>query len=164
MRFAGNANVAELSDLLKDESERCVVIVAAAFFDETLARILGDTNERSFYARIEDGRDYAILTQLECDDLHEVRNLRNIFAHNLRAATFDCTATAVVESMNVWQVGSKHIQKYQQLFPGARERFLYVIGMIAFRLQRRPKAASKIGALPEPPFRDISAWPPVTGF
>ncbi len=55
MRFKGDVNVEALSDLLKDESDRCVVIVAAAFFDETLARLLGDRTDQPLNSRINDG-------------------------------------------------------------------------------------------------------------
>lgn len=116
MRFAGNASIEELSDLLKDESDRCVVIVAAAFFDETLARILGDTSDRSFSSRIDDARDYGVLTAHEHNDLHEIRRLRNGFAHNLRAAEFDVSAASAVESLEVWRNGSAHVPKYRQIF------------------------------------------------
>jgi hypothetical protein len=164
MRFQGHPNVEELSDLLKNESDRCVVIVAAAFFDETLAGLLGDTTDRAFNARIGDARDYGILTQNEHDDLHIIRRLRNRFAHNLRAATFDATAIAEVEGMATWRTAASAIERYRTLFPGSRERFLYAAGMIAFRLQHRGRPAPRIGPLSEPPMTDLIAWPPVISF
>jgi hypothetical protein len=56
IEYKGNKSVEELSGLLKEESPRGVVIVAAAFFDDTLARLLGDKKERSFFDRISDAR------------------------------------------------------------------------------------------------------------
>jgi hypothetical protein len=80
MEFKGNAWVEEFSSYLKGESARCIAIVAAAFFDETLGSLLGDTKERSFQVRINDARGYGLLTQNEFCDLNAIRCLRNRFA------------------------------------------------------------------------------------
>jgi hypothetical protein len=163
MRFQGHANVEELSELLKNESDRCIVIVAAAFFDETLARLLGDTTDRSLYARINDALGRGILTQNEHDDLDKVRSLRNRFAHNLRAAAFDANACSDVESMATWKIASSAKPQYEDLFPGIRDRFLYVVAIIAFRLQHR-LVPPPLGPLLEPPITDVGAWPPVVSY
>ena len=62
VEYKGDKNVEELSSLLKDESPRCLAIVGAAFFDETLARLLGDTQDRTLHKRIQDAFDYGLLT------------------------------------------------------------------------------------------------------
>ena len=54
VEFKGNPNLEQLSSHLAGESPRCAVIVSAAYFDVTLASMLGDTKDRSFYARIDD--------------------------------------------------------------------------------------------------------------
>jgi len=162
MRFKGHTNAEELSDFLKNESDRCVVIVAAAFFDETLGRLLGERTERPLNSRINDARDYGILSQDEHDDLHKIRQLRNQFAHNLRAAAFDTNVCAAVESMAIWKTASSQIVRYVDLFRNPRDRFLYVVGVIAFRLQHRQSVPPRVGPLPEPPITDIHSWPPVT--
>jgi hypothetical protein len=51
MEYKGHQSVEELSEFVTGESPRCVVIVSAAFFDETLPSLLGDTNDRAFDAR-----------------------------------------------------------------------------------------------------------------
>ena len=48
MEYKGHPGVEELSSLLRGESLRCAVIVAAAFFDESLKALLADTKDRSF--------------------------------------------------------------------------------------------------------------------
>jgi len=52
MEYKGHPGVEELSSLLRGESPRCAVIVAAAFFDERLKSLLADTTDSSFSARI----------------------------------------------------------------------------------------------------------------
>src|SRR5262249_52269534 len=160
--FKGNTVVEEFSSFLKHESPRCTAIVSAAFFDETLGRLLGDTRDRSFHDRIEDARDFGLLTLNEHHDLHVLRQLRNTFAHDLRAKAFDTTVTNKVESLELWRVASSELPNYTTLFPTPEERLVYVAGIIAFRLQRRAKVVAKPGPWPEPPITDVSAWPPVT--
>ena len=162
MDYKGHDSVEELSALLKDESPRCLVIVSAAFFDETLGVLLGDTRERSFHAKIEDAREFALLTLNEHRDLHELRQLRNSFAHDLRARSFDATTIQRIERLETWKTASAQIRQYLALFPTAQERLLYVVGIIAFRLQHRTRATTRTGALDEPPLTDIGSWPPVT--
>ena len=162
MEFKGNTVVEEFSCLLKSESQRGITIVVAAFFDERLGRLLGDTRNCSLYHRIEDARDFGLLTLNEHHDLHVLRELRNTFAHDLRAREFDTAATNKVESLELWRVASSEFPPYTDRFPTPEERLLYVAGVIAIRLQHRSKAVSKPGPLPEPPIEDTDAWPPVT--
>jgi len=161
MEYKGNANVEEFSGFLKGESPRCAVIVAAAFVDETLGTLLGDTKDRSFFDRIGDGRDWALLTQDEHDDLHVLRKLRNAFAHDLRVRDFDATSTADVDALKLWQTASSALP-YDRVIHDPLTKLLYVVGVVAFRLQRRTKAGAKTGPLPEPSIMDITSWPPVT--
>jgi hypothetical protein len=163
IEYKGNKSVEELSGLLKEESPRGVVIVAAAFFDDTLARLLGDKKERSFFDRISDARDWGLLTQHEHDDLQSLRGLRNKFAHDIRVNSFDNGAGKVIEAMNMWSTVSRTQPAYLRLFPRLHQRLLYTVGIIAFRLQHRAQLPAKPGPLPEPDFiYDAHAWPPVT--
>lgn len=161
MEYKGNSNVEELSALLKDESPRCAVIVSAAFFDETLGDKLGDTTERPFAARIDDAFNWALLTPNERDDLHTLRKLRNKFAHDLRVKDFDAASAAIVASLKLWQTASTALP-ISEVIKTTLHQLLYVVGIIAFRLQRRTK--QQVGPLPEPPVADIDEWPPVTNF
>lgn len=161
MEFRGQKNVEELSKLLRDESPRCAVIVAAAFFDETLARLLGDTSERSFYVRIEDALLWGLLTQNERDDLHAVRKLRNAFAHDLRVSDFDKASTVQVDCLKLWVTASQGLPLHR-VIQSTMQKLLYVVGVIGFRLQHRTKPSNQCGPLPEPGIRDVDAWPPVT--
>jgi hypothetical protein len=91
-----------------------------------------------------------------------LRQLRNSFAHDLAANVFGPDATNKVESLKLWKLASSELPDYTTLLPTAAERLLYVAGVIAFRLQRRAKAVTKPGPLPEPLITDPIAWPPVT--
>ena len=160
MKFKGNTVVEEFSSILEGESPRGVAVVCAAFFDETLGRLLGDKKERAFYNRIVDASDFGLLTRDEHHDLNVLRELRNHFAHNLRAKTFDAKATAKVDSLKLWRTASSQLLSYTKLFPTVQDRLLYVAAVIAFRLQKRSKVVKKPGPLPEPTITDTKAWPP----
>jgi hypothetical protein len=137
------------------------VIVTAAFFDETFRAMLGDTKERPFASRIDDAKNWGLLTQDEHDDLHTLRELRNDFAHDLRIKDFDATSSAKVASLKLWTTASGALP-FKRVVQTTLHELLYVVGVIGFRLQHRTKPATRSGALPEPPILDTSAWPPVT--
>jgi hypothetical protein len=159
MRFKGSPEFEEFWSLLEDESPRGLTIVVAAFFDEKLGALLGQPRG-SFDSRINNALAIGLLTQNEYDDLHEIRKLRNAFAHNLRAKDFDAAKTEQVNSLKTWEIAASELPDYADLFPAAKDRLLYVAAVFTTRLNHRtPKA---IGPLPEPQFLDTAAWPPVT--
>ena len=160
MEYKGHPGVEELSSYLVAESPRCAVIVAAAFFDETLKALLADTKERSFSARIKDALEWGLLTQSEHDDLDVLRDLRNGFAHDLRVKDFDGTSEARVEAMRTWRTASD-ARSLDRVIQTPLNRLLFVVGVIAFRLQKRTKPSSKSGARPEPSIMDTKEWPQV---
>jgi hypothetical protein len=161
MEYHGHPEVEELSDYLKDESDRCAVIFAVAFFDETLAALLGDTNERSFHERLKEALAWGLLSQNEHDDLQILRILRNEFAHDLRSKTLDANAVSLVEKLKTWQIGSS-ARSLERAISAPRYKLQFVVGTIAFRLQRRSKPSTKAGPLAEPDILDFGSWPPVT--
>jgi hypothetical protein len=161
MEFVGQGSVEEFSGLLKGESSRCSAIVAAAFFDETLGRLLSDSKNRSFHRRIELSLEFGLLTKDEHADLHAIRSIRNDFAHDLRKVDFDPDIESRVDAMRLLTSALDAIPGRLKLLPTPKDRFLYVAGVIAFRLQRRTKPAEKTGALPEPELWDTRAWPPL---
>lgn len=161
VQFKGHPNVEELSDLLKEESSRCAVIVSAAFFDDTLATLMEDTVERSFFVRINDALAWGLLTQNEHDDLHTLRKLRNDFAHDLRVKDFDANASATVAALNLWTTASSALS-LGRVITTTLEQLLYVVGVIAFRLQHRTKPTAKTGPITEPPIMNVGEWPLVT--
>jgi hypothetical protein len=161
VNFEGQPDVKELSDLLKDESPRCAVIVAAAFFDQTLRKSLGETkDQKSFAQRVKAALEWGLLTQDEHDDLDVLRKMRNDFAHDLRVQDFDTTAEASVNALKIWTTAS-NARPLDRDIQTPLDRLLFVVGVIAFRLQRRKKSPSKVNALPEPELTDWGAWPPV---
>lgn len=160
MEAKGDKNVEELWSFLKGESPRCLAIVGAAFFDETLGRLLRDKRERSLHDRINDALKWGLLSPNEHKDLHTIRELRNDFAHNLRNNSFGADRSAIVDSLKTWQVACGTWQKFPKLCQDATRRLLYVMGVIAFRLQKRSKPT--ITPRPEPDVSDIGEWPPIT--
>jgi hypothetical protein len=161
VEYKGHPGVEELSSHLGAESPRCAVIVAAAFFDETLKALLADTKERSFSARIKDALEWGLLSQNEHDDLHLLRDLRNGFAHDLRIKDFDGTSQAKVEAMMTWRIASD-AWPLDRVIQTPLDRLLFVVGAIASRLHKRRKTPSKSGPHPEPSVMDRKEWPPVT--
>ena len=161
MEYKGHPGVEELSSLLRGESPRCAVIVAAAFFDESLKALLADTKDRSFSARVKAAVEWGLLTQSEHDDLDVLRHLRNDFAHDLRVKDFDVTSEARVEAMQTWRTASD-ARPLARVIQTPLDRLLFVVGVIAFRLQKRTKPPSKSGPRPEPSITDTKEWPPVT--
>ena len=159
MRFKGSEEFEEFWSLLQEETPRGLSIVVAAFFDEKLGSMLGQP-KGSFDSRINNGLAVGLLTQNEYDDLHEIRKLRNAFAHNLRANNFDVAKTQKVNSLKTWGIAEDGLPVYGELFPTAKERLLYVAAVLAVRLNHR--AARTVAPLPEPPLHDTRAWPPVT--
>ena len=161
LEFKGDTNVEELWSYFSGETPRCLAIVGAAFFDETLARLLGDSGERSLYKRINDAFTYGLLTPNEQHDLHAIRELRNDFAHNLRNNSFDASRSATVDSLKTWQYICSKWSRYPELYPDAARRLVYVIGVIGSRLQRRTKSPTTTSPRPEPDiWKDSIEWPP----
>ncbi len=117
MKFTGSPEFDQFWSLLKDESPRGLAIVVAAYFDEKLGTLLAQTQPQSFYSRINDAICCGLLTQNEHDDLHVIRDLRNTFAHDLRANDFDPARTRQVESLKTWQIASAAYPKYCDFFP-----------------------------------------------
>ena len=159
MRFKGSLEFEEFWSLLESESPRGRTVVVAAYFDEKLGDLL-DRQGKSFVSRINNALADGLLTQNEHDDLHEIRKLRNDFAHNLRDNSFDVAKSQRVNSLKTWAIAVSRMPHYAELFPTANDRLLYVAAVFAVRLNHRP---SRTGSpLPEPELWDTSAWPPVT--
>ena len=160
VEFKGSPQFEEFWGYLENESPRGVAVVVAAFFDEKLGALLGEAQNKSFFVRINEGLAQGWLTPNEHDDLHTIRGIRNSFAHNLRANSFDSAKTQQVNGLKTWQVAVGELPQYGDLFPTAKDRLLYVAGVIAVRLNHRTSPGG--GPLPEPSFLDTTAWPPVT--
>lgn len=161
MEFKGHKNLEELTGLLKGESPRCLVIVAAAFFDEQLKTVLEDNTSQSFAVRIREGLKWGVLTQFEHDDLDVLRELRNQFAHDLRVTDFDNASAGKIARLKLWETAAASAP-LERVIKTALDQLLYVVGIIGFRLQHRSKPATPQGPLSEPPFHDKAQWPPVT--
>ncbi len=156
MGFKGSPEIEEFFSLLETESPRGLVIVVQAYFDEKLALLLRRGRDH-FYTRINLGLAARILTQNEHDDLHVIRNLRNSFAHNLRANTFDTDKSQQIDALKTWQIAVGAFPEYAELWPNAKERLLYVAGAFHLRLKDGQRQNSE--PLPEPPIYDPNCWP-----
>src|SRR5262249_12667018 len=136
MEFKGSPEFVEFWELLKNESARCVVIVVAAFFDEKLGTLLGQ-GKGSFDSRINNALAVGMLSQNEHNDLHEIRKIRNVFAHNLRTNSFDAHKSKEINSIKTWNIAVGEWPEHAEWFPTPKERFLYVAAVLAFRLNHR---------------------------
>lgn len=158
MRFKGPHEFEEFWNLLETESPRGLGIVVAAYFDEKLGSLLG-TSSGDFCTRINLAFVAGIVTENERADLHAIRNLRNSFAHNLRANTFDDAKSRQVDSMKTWQLIVAAFPDCAELLPTAKERLLYVAATFYMRLKDRQ---TQTRPLPEPSIYDGNSWPNIT--
>jgi hypothetical protein len=159
IQLLGNTNVEQLSSYLEDESPRCTVIVLGTFFEEWLKSILG--RKKIFKKLVDLGADFGLLSPNEKDDLHVLRKMRNGFAHELARRDFNADDEAKMEGLKPWQTQLPTGSVSQIENTDARTKLVYVMGIIAFRIQRRKKSAKKTGPCPEPTVMDFAEWPPV---
>ena len=160
MEFKGSVEFAEFWSHLRDESPRCVAIVAAAYFDERLGGLVDPAKKKRFVGRINDALAQQFICQHEYNDLHIIRELRNSFAHTLRATDFDEEKTKQVNSMETWTKVSNALPVYTEFFPTARDRLVYVAGVFHCRLNNRSG-----GTVPpnfDPEVWRSDSWPRVT--
>jgi hypothetical protein len=159
IQLLGNTNVERLSAYLENESPRCTVIVLGTFFEEWLKSILG--TKKAFKKLIDLGADFGLLSPNERVDLHVLRKLRNGFAHELARRDFNADDDAKVEGLKLWQTQVPTGSVSQIESKDTRTKLVYVMGTIAFRIQRRTKSAKKTGPCAEPTVMDFAEWPPV---
>jgi DNA-binding MltR family transcriptional regulator len=144
-------NAIRITEELKDESDRGVVLVSAAFLDELLeellrAHFISDskiTDELlsnsgplgSFSARSKLAYCLDLIHETQFRDLETVRKIRNEFAHSHRPATFDsdrirdlCQNLKYAQLVPDW----KDKSGFAQLFPGPETtRTKFVAGSLA---------------------------------
>lgn len=159
MQFNGPSEFVEFWHFLKDETPRGLGVVVAAYFDERLGDLLNNS-DGNFFTRINVALAARILTENEHDDLHVMRKLRNDFAHNLKANTFDAGKTQQINSLKTWQIAVAGFPQYAAMFPNAEDRLLYVAACFHLRL-KNPR--QMITPLPEPPLWESDSWIVVTG-
>lgn len=160
MKFKGSPEFEEFWSFLESESPRGLVIVVAAHFDEKLGLLLGG-GRSDFHSRIDLALARRLVSNDEHHDLHEIRKMRNDFAHKLRTGDFESKQANVVNGLKTWQTAVGNIPKYAELFPDTKNRLLYVAGCFFVRLAKR--TTPTISGLPEPPFTDTDSWLIVTG-
>ena len=159
IELLGNTNVERLSSYLEDESPRCAVIVLGTFFEDWLKRTLG--KKKVFKKLIDLAADFGLLSPNEQNDLHVLRQLRNGFAHELGRRDFDADGVTQVEGLRIWQTAIEGDGVSEIENKDTRTKLVYVMGTIAFRIQRRKKQPTKTGPCAEPGLMDLGAWPPV---
>ena len=160
MKFKGSPEIEEFWSYLENETPRGKVIVVAAYLDEKLGELLGQTQPNSFYSRINDAAATGLLTQNEHDDLHVIRGLRNSFAHDLKAKDFDSNKARQVDALKTWQVVAAKPEYSDEYFPTPLGRLMYVAGAFFVRFSKRDGHTAS--PLPEPSSWDDEAFPPVT--
>lgn len=147
-------------ETIKAESDRGSVLVAAAFLDEALELLLRSRMKseprivkqsvdplltgigplKSFWARTELCRALDFLADWEYEDLSQIRNLRNLFAHSYEQADFDDSRVIeMVMKLNAfgertlpWGRAPKQADEKE-----ARKRFSLAAAWLAGTLHRR---------------------------
>jgi hypothetical protein len=150
MKLAGPEYFVELWQFLRKETSRGVAIVAAAYFDELLAALLGsDSNKfESFGKRIDKAFTAGLISKIEKHDLHVMRELRNDFAHRMRVSRFDKDRSEKVGSFEIWKMTATHSYR-KKVLKSARQRLIYVAGCLAARLKNRNGKTVAAGYDPE---------------
>lgn len=145
---------------IKGESDRGCVLVAAGFLDEALELLLrykmksepktvkqsvdplltGIGPLRSFWAKTELCRALDLVADWEYEDLTQIRNIRNLFAHSYENADFeDPRVIEMVLRLNAF--GSRTLSKEEApKLPGekdGRRRFSLAASWIAGALHKR---------------------------
>jgi DNA-binding MltR family transcriptional regulator len=147
-------------ETIKAESDRGCVLVAAAFLDEALellirSKMMSDSKVvkqsvdplltgigplRSFWAKTELCRALDLVADWEYEDLTQIRNIRNLFAHSYENADFDDPRVIkMVLLLNAF--GSRTLSKKEApKLPGekdGRRRFSLAASWIAGALHKR---------------------------
>lgn len=131
----------DLNDFLTEfqaESDRAAAVLGAAYLDDLLEQLLeksfaddsgsvrslfGSMGPLSgFSAKIRMGRAFGLLTREDANDLHRIRKIRNLFAHESYGLNFDDESVA------------KHCSE----FDCNRERFAAEQGLAAY--PRNPRS------------------------
>lgn len=142
------------------ESDRGCVLVAAAFLDEALdlllrSRMKSDAKVvkqsvdplltgmgplRSFWAKTELCRSLDFLADWKYEDLTQIRNIRNIFAHSYENADFDKPRIVeMVLRLNAFGIRTVSLEELPNLSrkENARRRFSLTASWIAGALHKR---------------------------
>jgi hypothetical protein len=120
-----------------------LAIVAAAYFDETLGRLLGDSKERSFHRRIEMALQFGLLTKDEGADLHTLGEIRNQFAHELHTRSFNPHVVAQIEAMWILRAALDAIPSRATVLPTPQDRLLYVVRIVITRAEIEALSATE---------------------
>jgi hypothetical protein len=159
-RPTGSPELEEFWRYLEKESPRGRVVGIAAYFDESLGRLIGD-REESLPSKISTAHRRGLLTNNERDDLNEIRKLRNQVVHRMGGPEFHDDERDIVNGLKTWRIAVEANPQYQDHFPTAEDRLLYVATVIAARLGHRSGGGGG-HPLAEPDPTDIRSWPPVT--
>src|ERR1700730_11786358 len=87
------------SELERPMNDRAAAIMAGAFVEDALFRVVG--RRSSFHSMIETGFERGLYKGLVRDDLNVVRRVRNAFAHAIRPISFD--TAEIVEEVGKFQ-------------------------------------------------------------
>lgn len=159
-RPAGSPDLEEFWRYLEKESPRGRAVGIAAYFDESLGRLLGD-REESLPSKITTAHRRGLLTNNERDDMNEIRKLRNLVVHRIGSQEFHDDEREIVNRLKTWRIAVEAEPQYESLLPAAEDRLLYVATVIASRLGHRTGSGGG-HPLAEPEFTDVRSWPPVT--
>lgn len=143
------------------ETERAAAVLGAAYLDTLLEELLCASfveaptdNDRlfaqegplaSFSARIKLAYFLGLITKEEHDDLHQVREIRNRFAHKIHGLTFDTDEIRDrCRNLKCTEERFKAVQDLNEGYPrDARSLFDLGVALLAFYLMRRIENAAR---------------------
>jgi hypothetical protein len=160
LRPAGPGSFKTVWEYLESTPAPWRVIGIAAYFDESLERLLGERGE-SFVSKIATAYQKGLLTKNEHHDLLEIKKLRDTVAHSVGGPAIEEAAKLAIGRLKTWQVAVEAMPQYEQTIPNPDDRLLYVAAVILTRLENRTGRGGP-SPLPEPELTDVEAWPPVT--
>jgi hypothetical protein len=120
-----------------DKSDRAAAIVGAAMLEDTLEKVIrshpigkdvSGKKLRDFNAKIEEAYGLGLLADIQKQDLHTLREIRNCFAHELPAVSFE--ESNIYELCNNLQIG----KRFLPIEHSPRQRFAATVAALMYSL------------------------------
>ena len=162
-----NPEVRKIWDELRNESDRGMVIMAAAFLDNLLESLLKATMIRdekiaqsligkngplgSFHGRVQAAMAFGLLSQFEHHDLNAIREIRNDFAHVTKPASFkNSEMVNKCNSFCLWKHAKDCLPSpMEEYCRDAKGRFGLLVATLAARLLERTRLQEHFKPLAE---------------
>ena len=120
-----------------DKSDRAAAIVGAAMLEDTLEKVIrshpigkdiSGKRLKDFNAKVEEAHGLGLLTDIQKQDLHTIREIRNCFAHELPAASLE--EPSIYGLCNNLQIG----KRFLPIEHSPRQRFAATVAALMYSL------------------------------